>query len=86
VSRRWSPKRGAAVDIFDDLVHFTRAFPHKRLTLEVPLVEVEELRYPGHGRRRRWPDRCPGEAGHDGENTKHNQHLDPGEPVIVSDM
>lgn len=54
VSRRWSPKRGAAVDIFDDLVHFTRAFPHKRLTLEVPLVEVEELRYPGHGRRRRW--------------------------------
>jgi hypothetical protein len=28
-------------------------FPHKRLTLEVLLVEVEELRYPGHGRRRR---------------------------------
>ncbi|QDT70249.1 hypothetical protein MalM25_31950 [Planctomycetes bacterium MalM25] len=54
VSRRWSPKRGAPVDIFDELVHFTRAFPHKRLTLEVPLVEVEELRYPGHGRRRRW--------------------------------
>lgn len=54
VSRRWSPKRGAPADIFDELVHFTRAFPHKRLTLEVPLVEVEELRYPGHGRRRRW--------------------------------
>lgn len=54
VSRRWSPKRGTPADLFDDLVHFTRAFPHKRLTLEVPLVEVEELRYPGHGRRRRW--------------------------------
>jgi hypothetical protein len=33
-------------------VHFTRVFPHKRLTLEVPLIEIEELRYPGHGRRR----------------------------------
>lgn len=54
VGRRWSPKRGSPVDLFDDLVHFTRAFPHKRLTIETPLVEVEELRVPGHGRRRRW--------------------------------
>lgn len=54
VSRRWSPKRGAAIDLFDELVHFTRAFPHKRVTIEAPLVEVEELRYPGHGKRRRW--------------------------------
>ncbi|MBN2295472.1 MAG: hypothetical protein JXM70_23785, partial [Pirellulales bacterium] len=36
--------------------YFTRVFPHKRLTLEVPLVEVEEWRYPGHGRRRRRRD------------------------------
>ena len=35
-------------------MHFTGVFPHRRLTLEVPLVEVEEWRYPGHGRRRRW--------------------------------
>ncbi|MEO1497654.1 MAG: hypothetical protein AAFV43_10930 [Planctomycetota bacterium] len=54
VSRRWSPKRGAATDLFDELVHFTRAFPHKRVAIESPLVEVEELRYPGHGKRRRW--------------------------------
>ena len=40
--------------MFDELVHFTRVFPHRRLTLEVPLIEIEELRYPGHGRRRRW--------------------------------
>jgi hypothetical protein len=53
-SRRYSPKRGKLLDIFDDLVHFTRVFPHPRLTLEVVLVEIEELRYPGHGRRRRW--------------------------------
>jgi len=53
-SRRRSPKRGQLLDIFDELVYFTRVFPHRRLTLEVVLVEVEEQRYPGHGRRRRW--------------------------------
>ena len=54
VSRRLSPKRGRLLDLFEELVHFTRAFPHERLTLEVPLVDIEERRYPGHGRRRRW--------------------------------
>lgn len=54
VSRRRSPKQGILLDVFDELVHFTRVFPHKRLTLEVVLIEIEELRYPGHGRRRRW--------------------------------
>jgi hypothetical protein len=54
VAERVSPKRGTLLDIFDELVHFTRVFPHKRLTLEVPLVDIEEWRYPGHGRRRRW--------------------------------
>lgn len=53
IERRRSPKRGQLLDLFEELVYFTRVFPHKRLTLEVALVEVEELRYPGHGRRRR---------------------------------
>ena len=52
--RRLSPKRGTILDLFEELVHFGRVFPHPRLTLEVPLVDVEEWRYPGHGRRRRW--------------------------------
>jgi len=52
--RRMSPKRGRILDLFDDLVHFTQVFPHERLVLDVPLVEIEEWRYPGHGRRRRW--------------------------------
>lgn len=52
VSRRRSPKQGTLFDVFDELVHFTRVFPHPRLTLEVLLVEIEERRYPGHGRRR----------------------------------
>lgn len=54
VSRRLSPKKQTLLDIFDELVHFTRVFPHRRLTLEVVLIEIEELRFPGHGRRRRW--------------------------------
>jgi len=53
VSRRKSPKRGNLLDLFDELVHFTRVFPHKRLVIEVAMVTVEEWRYPGHGRRRR---------------------------------
>lgn len=54
VGRRMSPKRGRLLDLFDEMVFFTRVFPHRRLTLEVPLVDIEEWRYPGHGRRRRW--------------------------------
>ena len=54
VSRRRSPKQGTVLDLFEELVHFTRVYPHPQLTLEVVLVEIEELRYPGHGRRRRW--------------------------------
>jgi hypothetical protein len=54
VRRRMSPAHGKMLDLFDELVYFTRVFPHRRLTLEFPLVTVEETRYPGHGRRRRW--------------------------------
>ncbi|HVT27636.1 MAG TPA: hypothetical protein VHE81_06420 [Lacipirellulaceae bacterium] len=52
VSRRRSPKQRTLLDMFEELVHFTRVYPHPRLTLEVPLIEIEEHRYPGHGRRR----------------------------------
>jgi hypothetical protein len=51
---RLSPKRDSVLDAFHELVYFTRVFPHPRLELELVLVEIEELRYPGHGRRRRW--------------------------------
>jgi hypothetical protein len=52
ISQRWSPKRGTPLDLFDELIYFTRVFPHANLTLEVLLVEVEERRFPGHGRKR----------------------------------
>ena len=54
VSRRHSPKRCTILDVFHELIYFTRTFPHPGLTLEVPLVQIEEWRYPGHGKRRRW--------------------------------
>ncbi len=54
LSRRRSPKRGSVLDLFEELVYFTRVFPHQNLSLEVLLVDIEEWRYPGHGRRRRW--------------------------------
>jgi len=53
LSRRLSPKRGNLIDVFDELIYFTQVFPHENLILDIVLVEVEELRYPGHGRRRR---------------------------------
>ncbi|MCC6491403.1 MAG: hypothetical protein IT424_00090 [Pirellulales bacterium] len=53
LQRRRSPKRGKLLDVFDELVYFTRVFPHPRLTLEAILVDVEECRYPGRGKRRR---------------------------------
>jgi hypothetical protein len=54
VRRRRSPKRGQLLDLFDELVYFTQVFPHPQLTLEFPLIELEETRQPGHGKRRRW--------------------------------
>ena len=52
VSRRMSPKRGDVLDLFEDLIYFTRVFPHKNLVLEVALVHVEQVRIPRRGRRR----------------------------------
>lgn len=53
VDRRWSPLRGTILNLFDELVYFTRVFPHPNLTLIIPLIQIEEVRYPGHGKRRR---------------------------------
>jgi hypothetical protein len=54
ISRRRSPNRGTILDLFHEAVHFTRVFPHERMTLEVPMIDITEWRYLGHGRRRRW--------------------------------
>lgn len=57
-SRRWSPRRGHMLELFDELVYFAKVFPHPRLVIDVPLVEVEEWRMPPsktQRRRRRAP-------------------------------
>jgi len=53
VDSRWSPYRGTILNLFDELIYFTRVFPHPNLTLIVPMTQIEEIRYPGSGRRRR---------------------------------
>jgi len=53
-SRRLSPKRGNLLELFDELIYFTRVFPHPNLVIEVPLIEIEQLRLPGKKRKRRW--------------------------------
>jgi len=52
IERRVSPKAGSVLDLFDELVYFRHVFPHPNLTLETPLIDIEEWRFPGHGRRR----------------------------------
>jgi hypothetical protein len=59
LSARRSPKRGALVDVFDDLIGVVRVFPHSNLDIDVLEVTIDEVRVP----RRRWPgytvvDRC----------------------------
>jgi hypothetical protein len=50
LSVRYSPRRGALHDVFDDLVGVVRVFPHANLEIEVLGVTIEEVRVP---RRRR---------------------------------
>jgi hypothetical protein len=54
--KRMSPKTGKLLDAFDELVHFTRVFPHPNLAVELVLVDEEELRTPRRRRRFRRPD------------------------------
>ncbi len=49
---RWSPKTGSILSFFEELIYFTEVFPHPNLTMIVPLITVEEIRYPGQGRKR----------------------------------
>ena len=44
LSVRLSPRRGALVDVFDDLVGLAPLLPHPNLTLDVLAVEIDEVR------------------------------------------
>lgn len=51
LSARTSPRRGRAIDVFEDLVSLAGVFPHRLLSVEVLEVQVDEIRVP----QRRWP-------------------------------
>lgn len=53
VDQRWSPKQGSWVDLFHELVHFMRVFPHPKLSIELALIDIEEIRVPTDRRSRR---------------------------------
>jgi hypothetical protein len=50
LSARFSPKRGALVEVFDDLIGLARVFPHPNLCVEVLAVEIDEVRVPSRRR------------------------------------
>jgi hypothetical protein len=49
-SRRRSPKRGIPADVCEELVSFPSLLSHPNFTLEIALVEEEEVRTPDAGR------------------------------------
>ncbi len=51
LGRRLSPKAGSWMNIFEELVHFVTVFPQPRLTLELLLVDIDEIRRPP---KKRW--------------------------------
>lgn len=55
VTKRKSPKRGAAVDIFAELVSLPHLLPHPNFSLDVLLIREEEVRIhqPGRAWRRK---------------------------------
>lgn len=52
VSSRYSPTRESVHAIFEELVHFTKAFPHPNLRFDIVLTEQEEIRVPP--KRKTW--------------------------------
>lgn len=46
ISQRYSPTKESFPWIFQELVHFTSAFPHPNLQLDILLTEQEEVRVP----------------------------------------
>jgi hypothetical protein len=50
---RKSPKRGSALDVFSELIHFTKCFPHPNVVLDCWLVHVTEHRVDVKTKRRR---------------------------------
>ncbi len=54
--RRRSPKRGLALDLFDELVYIPRLIAHPNFRIELPLIREDEIRGPiPDGAKYRYP-------------------------------
>lgn len=60
-SARRSPKRAAAIEVFDRMVSFPSLLTHPHLTIEVLLLREDHLRAPGPQPTRRGRTRDPGQ-------------------------
>ncbi|WP_146389101.1 hypothetical protein [Allorhodopirellula solitaria] len=56
LSRRLSPRRGQPHELFEELIYLRDVFPHPRLTLEIPIVDVDQHRWVRKGKTRRRRD------------------------------
>jgi len=54
LGRRRSPKHGSVESVFEELVYIPHLMPDPHFSLEVLLVEVDEIRRPNPRRRRKW--------------------------------
>ncbi|MFG0286895.1 MAG: hypothetical protein ACF8CQ_01900 [Rhodopirellula sp. JB044] len=75
VSRRLSPKKGQVHDLFEELIYLRDVFPHPRLTVEIPIIDVNQYRLvTKKKRRRRWRD--PGYIIEDTELTQIHESIE----------
>ncbi|MBB3207437.1 hypothetical protein FHS27_003258 [Rhodopirellula rubra] len=79
VSRRLSPKRGHPHEMFEELIYLRDIFPHPRLTLEIPIVDVNQYRLVTKKKRRRRRD--PGYIVEDTELTQVHDSIELREAV-----
>lgn len=55
-SRRRSPRRGQPHELFEELIYLRDIFPHPRLTVEIPIIDVNQYRWVRTGKTRRRRD------------------------------
>lgn len=68
VSCRLSPRQGQPHELFEELIYLRDVFPHPRLTLEIPIIDVDQHRWVRQAKTRRRRD--PGYVVEDTELTR----------------
>lgn len=79
VSRRLSPRRGQPHELFEELIYLRDVFPHPRLTLEIPIIDVDQHRWVGKSKTRRRRD--PGYVIEDTELTQVHASIELRKPA-----